>query len=88
MYVCGVSARSCNHCGRGRERGKKTISITYSECVFVALVFQRMHLVILLSANCPALPQFYKLSHKSHDFEGKKITKHKTRVLMFSTAYV
>ena len=30
-----VEARSCNHCCRG-----KAISITYSQCVFVVLIFQ------------------------------------------------
>jgi hypothetical protein len=34
-YKRNIQARSCNHCCRG-----KAISITYSECVFVALVIQ------------------------------------------------
>jgi hypothetical protein len=39
--TCNLEARSCNRCGSG-----KAISITYSECVFVALRLQfakRMH---------------------------------------------
>jgi hypothetical protein len=37
MYVqCNIEARSRNHCCSG-----KAISITYSECVFVALGIQR-----------------------------------------------
>jgi len=47
MYVNRhIEARPCNHC-----RGGKVISITYSECVFVALVTQhtvRMRYIV----NC------------------------------------
>ena len=36
MYVqLNIAARSCNHCCR-----EKSLSITYSECVFVALGIQ------------------------------------------------
>jgi len=46
MYVCGnIEARSRNHCCSG-----KTISITYSERVFVALYFQHamcMHYIAI-----------------------------------------
>ena len=44
------------------------ISITYSECVFVALVTQhakRMRPIILLSVACTI---FSTLSYKRHDF--------------------
>ena len=40
-----LEARSCNHCCSG-----KTIIITYSECVFVALDIQqaiRMHHIVI-----------------------------------------
>jgi hypothetical protein len=53
----------------------KAISITYSECVFVALGIQhamRMCRIILSSVVCPALQYFSILSHKRYDFRGKK----------------
>jgi hypothetical protein len=35
MYVqCNIEARHCNHCCR-----VKAVSITYSECVFILLLF-------------------------------------------------
>jgi len=58
----------------------KAISITYSEFVFVALGIlhaQRMRRILLSSAACPALQQFYTLSPKWQDFRAKKCTKHK-----------
>ena len=57
MYVLhNIGERSCNHgcCG-------KAINITYSECVFVALVIQhtmRMRHVILSSVASPPLQHF------------------------------
>jgi len=57
---------SCNHCCSG-----KAISITYSECVSVALVIQdaeRMLRILLSSVAFPALHYFSTLSHKRHDF--------------------
>jgi len=45
MYVLGITeARSCNHC-----YSEKAVSVTYSECVFVALGTHAMrmrHVVI------------------------------------------
>jgi len=70
----------CNHCYSG-----KSISVTYSECVFVVSVIQPAkricHVVIcgLSDSNT-----FSTLSHKRHDF-GQKIIEHKMCVLILYT---
>jgi hypothetical protein len=82
---CNGEAPLRNHLCRG-----KAISITYSECVSVALVIKhtkRMRRIILLSVACPALPYFSTLSHKRHDFRRKHI-EHKIRILILSTKLV
>jgi hypothetical protein len=69
-----LEARSCNRCDSG-----KAISITYFECVFVALGIQRamrMGHIILSYVACPALQYCSALSHKRHDFR-KKVTEYK-----------
>jgi hypothetical protein len=84
-YKRNTEARSRNHCCRG-----KAISITYSECVSVALVIQhakRMLRIILPSVACLAL-QYFSTSHKRHDFQKKKVTQHKMCVLIFSKTFV
>jgi len=70
-YTRNIEARSRNHfcCG-------KAASITYSECVSVALVFQhaeRMRRIILSCVASPAQPHFSTLSHKLGlpDFRGR-----------------
>jgi hypothetical protein len=83
-YVRNIEARSCNHCCSG-----KTISITESECVFVALVIQhamRMRRIILSSLTCLAVPYFSTLPHKRHDFRDY-VFEHKMCVLIFSTSF-
>jgi hypothetical protein len=58
-----IEARSCNHfcC-------QKAISITYSECVSVALVVQRACRVILWCVSCLGLPCVSTVSLKRHDY--------------------
>jgi hypothetical protein len=56
VYINNTEACSHNQCCRG-----KAISITYSECVFVALVIQqvvRMRCIILNSVACLTVPYF------------------------------
>ena len=61
-------ARSCNHfCSR------KAISITHSECVFVALVIQhaiRLRRIVLSLVSCHIFPHYLT---KCRIFGGKKI---------------
>jgi hypothetical protein len=66
---------------------KKT-SITYSECVFVALGIQRainMHCTIFCGLS--SLPDFSTLPHKWQDLQ-KKSTEKKMCVLIFSASFV
>jgi hypothetical protein len=66
----------------------KAISITYFECVSVAVVIQhakRVRRIILSHVTCPALLYFSTLSHKRH-YVRKKIGDHKM-FLSFSTAF-
>jgi len=69
---------------------KKAISITYSECVSLALGIQhatRMRHIILSSVACPALQYFPTFSHKRYEFR-KKIIEHKMCVLSFSIIFI
>jgi len=62
------------------------MSITYSECVSVALFIQhakRMRRIVLSSVACPVLPHFSTLSHKRQDIRHKA-TEHKMCVFISS----
>jgi hypothetical protein len=59
----------------GPRRVNSSNYITYSDCVFVALVTQnakRMSRIILSSLAFPAVSECSTLSHKQHDFQQKE----------------
>ena len=73
-----IEARSHNNCFRGTA-----MSITYSECVFVALGIQhvmRMRRVILFSVASPAVLSVPTLPHKRPEL-GQKGTESNTCAL-------
>ena len=78
VHTMYIEARSRNHCCCG-----KAISISYSECVSVALVIQhavRMRRIILWSVAYLALPYFSTLIHKRHGLL-EKVIEHKIYII-------
>ena len=62
-----IKALLCNHWGSG-----KSISTTYSGCVFIDLGIQhamRMSHIVLSSVACPALQYFSTLPHKRRNLK-------------------
>ena len=84
-----IVQRSRNHSCRG-----KTISVTCSECVSVALVThhaKRKRHFIFPYLTCLDLPYFCTISYKRHDFSGGVgggMIEHKMCVLIFSATFV
>jgi hypothetical protein len=84
FFCLYTEERSCNQrcCGKAE-------SITYSECVIVALDIQhatRMRHTILTSVACLPVQYFPTLSHKLQYFREKDIG-HKMSSLIFSTIF-
>jgi hypothetical protein len=83
-YKRNTEALSCNHCCN-----RKAINITYSECAFVALVIQyATHMRHIFICDLPHSTIFLHIISLIAQLKKKKVTEHKTCVLIFSTTFV
>jgi len=74
MYELNIEACSCNHCYSG-----KSISIAYSECVYVALVIQHaMRIRHIFICGLPRSTTFFRIVSLKARFSKKKVSEHKT----------
>jgi hypothetical protein len=83
VRISVTQARLHNHCCHW-----KALSITYSECVYVASVIQHavhMHPIILTSVTC--LPYFRTFCYKGYDLRTN-FTEQKMWIFIFSAAFV
>jgi hypothetical protein len=73
-------------CSSNHGRRGKSVSITYSDCVFAAFFIQHIKRIclILSPVACPALQHFSTIFHIGSIF-GEKVIEHTKRVLVFST---
>jgi hypothetical protein len=83
MYFKVTLKRVRNHCCSG-----KAISITYFECVFVALLIQHaMRMRHIVICGLSGSTKFFQVISQTPD-SRIKVIKHKMRVLFLSTTFV
>jgi hypothetical protein len=69
----------------GQARGN--VHVRARVAFLIQHAMQMRHTVLPFVASL-ASPYFSTLSHKRHDFRGKKVTEHKMCVLIFSTTFI
>jgi len=82
-YKRNNESRSCKHCCSG-----KAISITYSECVFVALLIQHtIHMRFIVVRGLSGSANFFHFLIISKIFLKKVFFKNKIHILIFSITF-
>ena len=77
-------ARLCNHCYRGKEA-----SVTYSECLSVALVIQHTNRMPRITiCGLSGFTKFFHLISWTALFSGEKVIEYKMCVVIICTAFV